>query len=131
MLSFEKFFRPLHLLWASYKGTESEDNFLQCHWKAISSISSNEDKRIVTTSWVWKTEGNGGWTKQVVEARVVGDISIETKLVYDSPTSSSDANTEFLFLVAIDVDFNDWDVEYLHSWDEFEKKLESIVVLKF
>ena len=62
---------------------------------------------------------------------MVGDISIETKLVYDSPTSSSDANTEFLFLVAIDVDFNDWDVEYLHSWDEFEKKLESIVVLKF
>ena len=61
---------------------------------------------------------------------MVGDINIETKLVYDSPTSSSDANTKFLFLVAIDVDFNDWDVEYLHSWDEFEKKLESTVVLK-
>ena len=61
---------------------------------------------------------------------MVGDIGIETKLVCDSPTSSSDANTEFLFLVTTDVDFNDWDVEYLHSWDEFEKKLESTVVLK-
>ena len=61
---------------------------------------------------------------------MAGDNSIETKPICDSPTSSSDANTEFLFLVAIDVDFNDWDVEYLHSWDEFEKKLESTVVLK-
>ena len=59
-----------------------------------------------------------------------GDNSIETKLVCDSPTSSSDVNAKFLFLVATDVDFNDWDVEYLYSWDEFEKKLESIVVLK-
>ena len=98
----------------------------------LSALSlSNEDKRIVTTSWVWKAEGNGGWTKQVSEAGVAGDNSIETKPVYDSPTSSSDVNTEFLFLVATDVDFNDWEVEYLHSWDEFEKKkLESIVVLK-
>ena len=52
---------------------------------------------------------------------MAGDNNIETKLVCDSPTSSSDANTEFLFLVAIDVDFNDWEVEYLHSWDEFER----------
>ena len=98
----------------------------------LSALSlSNEDKRIGTTSWVWKAEGNGGWTKQVSEAGVAGDNSIETKPVYDSPTSSSDVNTEFLFLVAIDLDFNDWEVEYLHSWDEFEKKkLESIVVLK-
>ena len=65
-----------------------------------------------------------------MEARVAGDNNIETKLVCGSPTSSSDANAEFLFLVAIDIDFNDWDVEYLHSWDEFEKKIESIVVLK-
>ena len=65
-----------------------------------------------------------------MEVGVAGDNSIETKLVCDSPTSSSDANTEFLFLVATDVDFYDWDVEYLHSWDEFEKKLESIMVLK-
>ena len=98
----------------------------------LSALSlSNEDKRIGTTSWVWKAEGNGGWTKQVSEAGVAGDNSIETKPVYDSPTSSSDVNTEFLFLVAIDLDFNDWEVEYLHSWDEYEKKkLESIVVLK-
>ena len=94
-------------------------------------LLSNEDKRIVTTTWVWKAEGNGGWTKQVVEAGVAGDNSIETKLVCDSPTSSSDTNTEFLFLVATNVVFNDWDVEYLHSWDEFEKKLESTMVLKF
>ena len=98
----------------------------------LSALSlSNEDKRIGTTSWVWKAEGNGGWTKQVSEAGVAGDNNIETKPVYDSPTSSSDVNTEFLFLVAIDLDFNDWEVEYLHSWDEYEKKkLESIVVLK-
>ena len=56
-------------------------------------LLSNEDKRIVTTSWVWKAEGNGGWTKQVSEAGVAGDNSIETKPVCDSPTSSSDANT--------------------------------------
>ncbi|KAF3964237.1 hypothetical protein CMV_011451, partial [Castanea mollissima] len=62
-------------------------------------LFSNEDKRIVTSSWVWKAEGNGGWTKQVVEAGAAGDNSIETKLVCDSPTSSS-------FLVAIDIDFN-------------------------
>ena len=132
MLSFEKFFRTLHLLWASFTGTKLEDSFSIMPWKGYQLyLLSNEDKRIVTTSWVWKAEGNGGWTKQVSEAGVAGDNSIETKPVYDSPTSSSDANTEFLFLVAIDVDFNDWEVEYLHSWDEFEKKkLESIVVLK-
>ena len=40
---------------------------------------------------------------------MAGDNSIGTKLVCDSPTSSSDANTEFLFMVATDVDFNDWE----------------------
>ena len=90
ILSFEKFFRTLHLLWASYKGTESEDNFSTMPWKGYQLyLLSNEDKRIVTTSWVWKAEGNGGWTKQ---AGVAGDNNIETKLVCDSPTSSSDAN---------------------------------------
>ena len=132
MLSFEKFFRTLHLLWASFTGTKPKDSFSTMPWKGYQLyLLSNEDKRIVTTSWVWKAEGNGGWTQQVSEAGVAGDNSIETKPVYDSPTSSSDVNTEFLFLVAIDLDFNDWEVEYLHSWDEFEKKkLESIVVLK-
>ena len=123
MLSFEKFFRTLHLLWASFTGTKPEDIFSTMPWKGYQLyLLSNEDKRIVTTSWVWKAEGNGGWTKQVSEVGVAGDNSIETKPVCDSPTSSSDANTKFLFLVATDIDFNDWEVEYLHSWDEFEKK---------
>nr|POE49978.1 hypothetical protein CFP56_48537 [Quercus suber] len=56
---------------------------------------------------LWKLE----WTKQVVEAGVAGDNNIETNLVCDSPTSSSDYNAKFLLLVATDVDFNDWNVD--------------------
>ena len=131
MSSFEKFFRTLHLLWASYTGTEPEDSFSTMPWKGYQLyLLSNENMRIVTPSWVWKAEGNGEWTEQVVEAGVVRDNSIETNLVCDSPTSSSDANTEFLLLPAPDVDFKDWDVEYLHSWDEFKEKLVRIEVLK-
>nr|POE46647.1 hypothetical protein CFP56_78228 [Quercus suber] len=133
MLSFEKFFRTLHLLWASYMGTEPEDSFSTMPWEGYQLyLLSNENKRIVTPSWVWTAEGNGGWTKQVVEAGVVGDNNIETELVCDSPTSSSsDANTDFLSPDANHVDFNNWDVEYLqHSWDEFMEKLVRIEVLK-
>lgn len=89
-------------------GTEAEDSFSTMPWKGYQLyLLSYEDKTIVTPSWVWKAEGNGGWTEQVVEAEVAGDNNIETKLVCDSPTSSFDANAEFLFLVATDIDFND------------------------
>ena len=61
---FEKFFRTLHLLWASYEGTKLEDDFSTMPWKGYQLyLLSNEVKRIVTTSWVWKAEANGGWTK--------------------------------------------------------------------
>ena len=127
MLSFKEFFRTMHLLWASSTGREPEDSFSTMPWKGYQLyLLSNENKRIITPSWVWNAASNGGWTVQVVEAGVVGDNNIET----DSPTSSSDANTDFLFLAATDVNFSDWDVEYLHSWDEFKEKLVRMEVLK-
>ena len=109
MLSFEKFFRTLHLLGIIHGYRTERQFFYNAMERYQLYLLSNEDKRIVTTSWVWKVEGSGRWTKQVVEARVAGDNNIEIKLVCDSPTSSSDANTEFLFMVATDVDFNDWE----------------------